>query len=431
MKKYLLVYSAESDYEMKGFEVVRTNLILEETGGLLVDSEKHLNHFGFRISDEEILTFKSHVGLWQRFISSDNSYCLIIEDNINLTVKQIKLFTECVCGISVDWDVFFPYEFRHVLRQTLGSEVLNPTVHEKYDYNPYLLGYEWGNSIYALTKKGAQKLLSEISCIGLRLDDSILELAVDKVATVLFSKVNFFDIANFPRRPYLQRKLLIREAVMNFNVWNEKDEADLQLLLKSVSDIARICGIKLILQGGSHLGYVRHGGKMAWDDDIDLGIEANDFQKFRVELSKSALLFDRFVENSSDTDYYKIWLNNGSRVAKNSYCFPFIDLWLYHSNGEDLVFKNGIVCPLSAKYPFKKIVFESVEFWIVGNSLEVLDSRYRDWRTKIRIYNWNHREESQNRHQLSCDILVNSDGRLLETTVEDGNQNQTTTDEKG
>lgn len=399
---------------MAGFEAYDVHSLLDNTNWLPVDQDKHLDRFGFPLSDEEIMTFRCHVSLWQKFILSNKPFCLIVEDNITLNDEQIEGINECILGISDGWDVFFPYEREDILGTFNEIKILNPTRHEKYDPQPYLLGYEWGNSIYALTRDGAYRLLREIRSIEFRLDDSILELAVDKKARVLFSKIDFFDIMDFSKRRNPGRDRLIEEAVFNFNLWNKEDEADLRHLLKSISEIAKKYNIKLILQGGTHLGYVRHGGKMPWDDDVDLGIHEEDFSVFRKELDESNLKYDRYIEGSTGKEFYKIWLDNDRKVNGFSHCFPFVDLWLYNIVGKDLIFKNGIVCPNSANYPYQQIIFEEAEFCLVGNSLEVLDSRYIDWRTKIRIYNWNHKEENENRHKLSCSIEVDESGGLLE-----------------
>jgi lipopolysaccharide cholinephosphotransferase len=54
-------------------------------------------------------------------------------------------------------------------------------------------------------------------------------------------------------------------------------------LLETYQDIASVCkkyGLTIMLVGGSTLGAIRHKGYIPWDDDLDLGMYRDDFQKF-------------------------------------------------------------------------------------------------------------------------------------------------------
>ena len=50
---------------------------------------------------------------------------------------------------------------------------------------------------------------------------------------------------------------------------------------KEINMACRKHGIKLILQGGSLLGSVRHGGFIPWDDDMDFAMVRSDYEKFK------------------------------------------------------------------------------------------------------------------------------------------------------
>lgn len=66
---------------------------------------------------------------------------------------------------------------------------------------------------------------------------------------------------------------------------SEEQKVQLQKTLLEIFDyINEICNdnqIKVCLIGGSALGAVRHKGFIPWDDDLDLGMTRNDYNKFK------------------------------------------------------------------------------------------------------------------------------------------------------
>jgi len=78
--------------------------------------------------------------------------------------------------------------------------------------------------------------------------------------------------------------------------------------LEILDEITRICNmheIKFFLIGGSLLGAVRHQGYIPWDDDLDIAMTRNDYDKF-VELCKTNLSDKYYLDDISTNKKY--WL---------------------------------------------------------------------------------------------------------------------------
>ena len=69
-----------------------------------------------------------------------------------------------------------------------------------------------------------------------------------------------------------------------------------ETLLNMLSDVQAACekaGLRVLLAGGSCLGAIRHRGFIPWDDDVDLVMPREDYDRLRKEFS--SLLGDKYV----------------------------------------------------------------------------------------------------------------------------------------
>lgn len=68
----------------------------------------------------------------------------------------------------------------------------------------------------------------------------------------------------------------------------ELQEVEFQLL-KTFVEFCEKHNLKYFLVGGSALGAVRHQGFIPWDDDVDVALPREDYDRF-IELGKKNLL---------------------------------------------------------------------------------------------------------------------------------------------
>lgn len=99
------------------------------------------------------------------------------------------------------------------------------------------------------------------------------------------------------------------KAVLNENASAEPmSDADIkrlqQCLIECCREVLEVCDkhdIKLILQGGTLLGYVRHNGFIPWDDDVDFGLLRKDYEKFIDVFDEE--LSDRYIMSAPKEAY--------------------------------------------------------------------------------------------------------------------------------
>ena len=103
--------------------------------------------------------------------------------------------------------------------------------------------------------------------------------------------------------------------------YNDKDLKTLQgVLVEILDEVVRICDkhhLDYFISGGTLLGAVRHAGFIPWDDDIDIVMPRDDYEKF-LEIAKDELSNKYFL------DYYKTNLENHfgfAKIRKNNTTF--------------------------------------------------------------------------------------------------------------
>ncbi len=108
----------------------------------------------------------------------------------------------------------------------------------------------------------------------------------------------------------LKQWFSIKDTAHKFSQQKLKEQSDdvnleeLHLaLLEMYSDIAELCnehGLNIFAVGGTALGAIRHQGFIPWDDDIDLGMLREDYEKL-INIFPSSELSEKYMMTAPNT----------------------------------------------------------------------------------------------------------------------------------
>lgn len=77
-------------------------------------------------------------------------------------------------------------------------------------------------------------------------------------------------------------------------------------ILEKVDKVCKEQNITYWIEGGTLLGAMRHGGFIPWDDDLDISMMRDDYNRFQ-EVAADLLPADLFMQNrKTDTDFFHL-----------------------------------------------------------------------------------------------------------------------------
>lgn len=128
------------------------------------------------------------------------------------------------------------------------------------------------------------------------------------------------------------------------------------VILSIAEDIIQVCeenNICYFMGGGSALGAIRHKGMIPWDDDFDINMPRNDYERF-ISLFKKKYGNKYWIHTPSGTENYgllytRIRLKNtvfrGRDDFQNKECGVMVDIFIVENTYNNIILRkiHGIV----------------------------------------------------------------------------------------
>ena len=190
------------------------------------------------------------------------------------------------------------------------------------------------------------------------------------------------------------------------SVWSTEDKENVMRTLRNGMRILGSHDIEMVAVFGTLLGVLRHKGQIPWDDDLDFAIR-RDQKELLFSLKKELADANIGLVSTGYADWAKIYpldrplIDNGD----HPWSWPFIDIFYYDEEREDIALSDGSKVSKSDFLPLKKGVFEGISVHIPNNSDKILGDKYgRDWKDVCISSGYNHRLErtQEGGHRARC-----------------------------
>lgn len=90
--------------------------------------------------------------------------------------------------------------------------------------------------------------------------------------------------------------------------------------MKYIDKLCRENGIVYYIMGGTALGAVRHGGFIPWDDDLDIFMTPQEYEKFKLVFEKEnsqAFVLQEWRTTKKYLEYAKVRMNGTTFIEEN------------------------------------------------------------------------------------------------------------------
>jgi lipopolysaccharide cholinephosphotransferase len=186
-------------------------------------------------------------------------------------------------------------------------------------------------------------------------------------------------------------------------VWEEKDKKLIKEIILTLKDCMKILNIEFFLVYGSLIGIARHKGFIPWDDDMDICVSENDFNKIlnNKELFIKNGLEVYIIKKVFTRKKYmiKIFSKKGIKIDGIKWTWPFIDIFLYKQKNNKIIFDDDhddYEFDYKDIFPLKTNLFEGISFSIPKNLDKINDTIYgNNWEKMCYSSSYNHRLEKE------------------------------------
>ena len=121
--------------------------------------------------------------------------------------------------------------------------------------------------------------------------------------------------------------------------------------MKYVDKLCRENGIVYYIMGGTALGAVRHGGFIPWDDDLDIFMTPEQYEKFKAVFEKEKngqFVIQEWRTDSKYLEYAKVRMNGTTFIEENFKNFKdmhhgiYVDIMILHKVPENILIQKMV-----------------------------------------------------------------------------------------
>lgn len=176
--------------------------------------------------------------------------------------------------------------------------------------------------------------------------------------------------------------------------------------MKYIDELCEKYNITYYIMGGTALGAVRHGGFIPWDDDLDIFMTIDNYEKFKYAFSKEKsnnFVLQEWKTTKNYLEYAKVRMNGTTFIESHfkdrldMHHGIYVDIMILHKAPKSTLMKRLLY--IESKYV--TLYALSQRNWkpktsaqkIVLNTLKLLPNKFFAWLSYKHIYYFDNKED--------------------------------------